>query len=381
MEEEEGLKTLSSRERLLRVFRRQPLDRMPIRLWGVDPISPSSRPSYHVLDDLVEQHELDLIRSWGPNSDERDPPAFESHSERREGDQPDRYDQVHVTETPDGPLTAIYTAFNDGRPGYVKKHSIESIDEARKWMSIPSPEPQFGTDSYWELEKKTGDRAMLMVSLGHAMYGVQRHMGSETFGFWLMEERELLHEMIDKSFRAIEAAVKRHLAHGVGDCFGWVGPELCAPPLASPRDFRDFVLDYDKRIIDLIHDAGKLVWVHCHGDMDPVLEMFVEMGVDCLNPIEPPPMGNLTLAEAKERIGGKMSLEGGVQNGDFDLLSTEEMAKVVENAVLQGKPGGGYILCPTSSPTTWPVLNELHIENYRTFVETGLRLATYENGS
>jgi hypothetical protein len=57
------------------------------------------------------------------------------------------------------------------------------------------------------------------------------------------------------------------------------------------------------------------------------------------------------------------------------------MAKVVENAVLQGKPGGGYILCPTSSPTTWPVLNELHIENYRTFVETGLRLATYENGS
>lgn len=371
------MKTLSSRVRLARVFRRQAVDRMPVRLWGVDPMFPPDRPSYRPVFDLVDRHELDIIRGWGPSTEERDEPAASSRSERKECERDDRWEQVTVLETPAGPLTSVYLVFKDGRPGYVKKHAIESVGDARKWLSIPSPSPGFRTDSYWELERKTGGRALLMVGLGHAMYGVQALMGSETFGYWLVEERELLHEMVDRAFERIEAALKRYLAAGVGDCFGWVGPELCIPPLASPRDFREFVIEYDRRLIDLIHDAGKLVWVHCHGDMNPVLEGFVEMGVDCLNPIEPPPFGKLTLAEAKARVAGGLCLEGGVQNGDFDLLSPEEMERTVEETVRQGKPGGGFILCPTSTPTTWPVLNQRHLDNYRVFVETAVRLADY----
>ena len=148
--------------------------------------------------------------------------------------------------------------------------------------------------------------------------------------------------------------------------------------MASPRDFDEFVFDYDKRIIDLIHNAGKLAWIHCHGDMDPVLERFIDMGLDCLNPIEPPPVGRLTLAQAKERVAGRMCLEGGVQDGDFDLRTPTEMVRITEQAVLQGKPGGGFILCPTSSPTTWVTQSERHIQNYRAFVETGIRMGSHD---
>jgi hypothetical protein len=372
------MKALTCRERLRRVFRCQPVDRMPVRLWGVDPMYPPDRPSYKPVYEMAERHRLDLIRSWGPSKEERDPPVVQSHTERKESEKPDMWESVTVTQTPAGPLTSSHYVPKDGRPGYVKKHAIESVEDARKWLSIPSRKPKFKADSYWELDRKTGGDALLMVSLGHPMYNIQAQMGSETFGFWLMEERELLHEMVRKSFRGIEAAVKRHLAHGVGDTFGWVGPELCIPPLASPADFREFCIDYDKRIIDLIHDAGRLVWVHCHGDMNPVLEGFVEMGVDCLNPIEPPPVGKLTLAEAKRRVRGKMCLEGGVENGDFQLLTPQEMERVVEEAVRQGKPGGGFILCPTSTPTTWVELDERLIENHRVFVETAMRLAAYK---
>lgn len=372
------MKKLSSRERLLRVFRREPLDRLPIRIWGVDPMSRSARPSYAPLYDLVERHELDIIRTWRPSAEEAYPPEYKTHTERRPCDRPDMDEVVQVMDTPEGPLTGVSYAFKDGRPGYVKTHFIETVADAKKWLSIPQRQPTFRTDSYAEFARRSGERAMLMASVGHAMYDVQRLMGSETFGFWLIEERALLHEMVSWSFGRVEAAVKRYLAHGVGDCFGWVGPELCIPPLAGPRDFDEFVLDYDKRICDLIHDAGKLVWVHCHGDMGPVLERFADMGVDCLNPIEPPPMGSLTLAEAKARVGQRMSLEGGVQNGDFDRLAPTQMRVVVEEAIRQGKPGGGYILCPTSGPSTWPVLTERHVANHRVFVETALRLADYE---
>ncbi|MCC6444872.1 MAG: hypothetical protein IT210_15620 [Armatimonadetes bacterium] len=370
--------SMSSRERMRHVFRCEPTDRMPIRLWGVDPMFPSARPSWEPLYAMTEEFGLDQIRSWSPKAEEQDEPLVQYHSQERECPKPDLREIETVMETPAGPLSQVYYAPKDGSPGYVHKYFIETVEDARRWLSVPLRKTGVRVDSYFELERRSGDSALLMIGLGEAMYAVQAMMGSEIFGYWLIDERNLLHEMIDRAYAGIEDAAKHYLAHNLGDCYGWVGPELCIPPLASPQDFHEFVFAYDKRIIDLAHDAGKLVWVHCHGDMHPVLEGFAEMGVDCLNPIEPPPIGKLTLADAKRRANGRMCLEGGVQNGDFQILEPEEMAKVTEAAVAQGKPGGGYILSSTSDPSTWVSLSEKIIANHRAFVETGSRLATYD---
>jgi len=370
---------LSCRERLKRVFRCEPVDRVPIRIWGVDPMFRSAEPTWEPLYEMTEQHELDIIRHWGPSAEEQPPPAIESRSERRDSAKPDMWEVETILQTPAGPITTVHYQPQSGAPGYVKKHTIETVEDARRWLSIPRTPAETGTDSYFELERQTGDRAMLMVGLGEAMYAVQAHMGSELFGFWLREERELLREMMDAAYGEIEALAKQYLAAGVGDAYGWVGPELCIPPLASPQDFRDFVTPYDGRLIGLIHDAGKLAWIHCHGDMNPVLEDFVEMGLDCLNPMEPPPMGKLTLAEAKQRVGGRMCLEGGIEDGDFDLLHPKQIAAKTEAVMAMGKPGGGFILCPSSSPGTWTKQTERHIANYRAYVETAVALAPYED--
>jgi hypothetical protein len=354
---------------------------MPIWLWGVDPMFRSGDPSWATLYDLVEKYELDIMRSWHPRPKvpvKQPKPA--PQQERRQSDKPDMWEYERVTKTPKGDLIQTHYQPKDGSPGYVKKHLIETVEDAEKWLSLPHRivEPNVDVDSYFELKRKTGDRTILMVGIGEAMYSIQALMGSEVYSIWMVMESELLHEMIRCSYEKIENVVKYYLSHDIGDYYGWVGPELCIPPLASPEDFREFVFKYDKPIIDLIHDAGKLVWVHCHGDMGKVLLDFVDMGVDCLNPIEPPPVGSLNLAEAKELINGRMTLDGGVQNGDNDLLEPEEMVKVVEETVTMGKPGGCFILGQTSSPTTWPTLSEKHIANYRAFVETGVRLASYD---
>ncbi len=258
----------------------------------------------------------------------------------------------------------------------MRKHYIESVDDAKKWLSIPDDNlPR--VDSYYDLERKSGSRAMLMIGIDEAMYMVQRLTGSEIFGYWLYDERELLKEMISTAYRKVERIVKHYLSYGIGDAFGWVGPELCVPPLASVNDFREFVVEHDKKIIDLIHEAGKLVWIHCHGDMKPVLEDFINMGVDCLNPIEPPPVGKITLAEAKKICRGKMCLDGGIEDGSFYTMKSKQMRQNVIETIKQGKPGGGFILCPTSSPNTAALFSEGVIENYRIYVETASGLREY----
>jgi len=367
---------MTSRERLKRAFKCQETDRMPVRLWGVDPFTRREDATWQPLYDLCEQWGLDYIRN-GPVKMNYEGEAVPSHSETRDGPRPDIIETETVIETPAGPLTALFHRNRDGSPGYTAKHYLETVEDARRWLSIPVRKGTLDPEPFREFAARSGDGGLQMIGIGEAMYSIQALMGSEVFGFWLIEERDLLHEMVDRAYAGIEEIVKQALAADLGDAFGWVGPELCIPPLASPAHFREYCFDYDKRLIDMMHEAGKLVWVHCHGDMNPVLEGFIEMGVDCLNPIEPPPIGKLTLAEAKQRCGGRMCLDGGIQNGDFQLLTPAQMVRRVEEVVAQGKPGYGFILCPTSDPGTWPTLSDRIIENHVAFVETAMRLAEY----
>ena len=134
---------------------------------------------------------------------------------------------------------------------------------------------------------------------------------------------------------------------------------------------------YDVPLIEMVHRYGGYVWCHCHGGMGPVLERFADMGVDCLNPIEPPPMGDVTLAEAKARVGSRMCLEGNIQQGDFYVLTARQMREKVAEAIAAGAPGGAFILCPTSSPWQTADLSERALQNYLTFIEAGLEIGQY----
>jgi len=160
-----------------------------------------------------------------------------------------------VMETPEGPLTEISYYPADGSPGYVRKNFIEEISDAKKYLSLPEQKNFPGVESYFALEKRTGGRAMLMLYFDEAMYAVQRMMGSEKFGYWLYDERELIRQMVDKAYKEMEALLKHYLSKNVVDCFGWCGPEVCIPPLASVKDFYEFVVEYDKKLIELIHNA------------------------------------------------------------------------------------------------------------------------------
>ena len=134
------------------------------------------------------------------------------------------------------------------------------------------------------------------------------------------------------------------------------------------------VVEVDKPTIAAIHDHGGLVWVHCHGGMNPVLELFMEMGVDCLNPIEPPPMGDILLSEAKERVKGRMCLEGNIEVGDFKCWPRGVSAglQTVSRWVSQEE----IHIRPSSDHTHWPFLDE-HILKHRIFIEVGLEYGRY----
>jgi hypothetical protein len=371
---------MTSRERLMTAYRNGQPDRVPIRIWGATPDTETPHPSFQPICDLSAR--TDLVGGWEPGNTG----VFGSASEAVSVDHHDRpcdveghQEVVTVVKTPAGEMRSVYyKPLLPGVPGYQKEYLISSLEDAKRYLSIPYVQPEIDCSGFAEVDAAMGDRGVVMCPLGpEPMYHINALIGSELFAIWTVEERELIRELIQTTFIRTRDFLKQELAAGVGPLFGYVGPELCIPPLQSPHDFREFVVGYDQQLIDLIHDAGGTCWVHCHGKMSPVIGMFVEMGCDVLNPVEPPPMGDVTLAEATARVGDKMALEGNIQQGDFYRLSPSQMDERVRTAIHEAGPGGGFVLCPTSSPWQSARVDRVVTDNYAAFVEAGLRYGRY----
>jgi len=129
------------------------------------------------------------------------------------------------------------------------------------------------------------------------------------------------------------------------------GEEYIVPPLHGPRDFEDFNVRYDKPIIDLIHEAGGRIHIHCHGSIKTVFDGFLRMGVDVLHPCEAPPMGDITAAEAKRLSRGKVCIEGNIQISAL-YEHTPEQIRAETEALLRDTfhDRKGIIVSPTASP-------------------------------
>lgn len=140
-------------------------------------------------------------------------------------------------------------------------------------------------------------------------------------------------------------------------------------PLISDKIFRRFFLPHLKRLIDLGHDYGLKVLMHCCGGFVPLIPAMIESGLDGLQALQPTCRG-MNPVDLKTEFGDKIVLMGGV---DTQLLieGTPDQARAETRKVIDiMKPGGGYICSPSHDyllPET-PVENVVaHYEAIRDF--------------
>ncbi len=94
------------------------------------------------------------------------------------------------------------------------------------------------------------------------------------------------------------------------------------------------------------------------------------MGADGLDPIEPPPQGDVELAYVRERYGKDMVLFGNLEVSDIENLPTERFAEKVKRALAEGTAGNGrgFVLMPSACPYGRE-LSPLTLRNYEKIVE------------
>ncbi len=368
--------SMTRRERLTAIFHGRTPDRPAVKVWGAgsrqDPcIHPAFEP---VRDRAVDM--TDLFRHTGSPFnlycgrfasqlvDSRIEPTEDPAWELR----------ITTYHTPEGDLQEVFRASTCRRPGYIREHLLKEPADIRRLLSMPYEPHPFDASPHWRLDRELGDAGLPVFSLDHAMYGLQRLMGSESLALWSLEAEDLLLEAMELFSHRLQAHAQAAIDAGIRGVFGWVGPELCIPPLMPPSAFERYVFQLDAPLITRIHQAGGRVWVHAHGRMRAVLQRFADMGIDVLNPIEPPPMGDISLAEAFDTVQGRMGLEGNIETHDLMTASAPELQDKIRQALDAGR-GQRFILCPSSGYMENVDPTPAEIRNWLLYIDAGVRYA------
>ncbi len=192
---------------------------------------------------------------------------------------------------------------------------------------------------------------------------VDEHFIAPNFGFALFERAwslrgfdQLLMDMVDQPAWVEElleritsiqlALARRFLAQGVDG--GYFGDDYGAQRslLFSPRLWRQMIKPRLERLFAVFRDAGLPVILHSDGDIWPILPDLVDIGLTCLNPVQPEVMEHTRL---QREFGRHLSFYGGISTQEvLPKLTSQEVRAATLACVRNLAPAGtGFILGPS----------------------------------
>jgi hypothetical protein len=114
-------------------------------------------------------------------------------------------------------------------------------------------------------------------------------------------------------------------------------------PFINPEMFREFFFEANReRVRNLREKHGKKVLKHCCGNLKGMLDMFVEIGYDAYQSIQP--TAGMDICEIKASHGDRITLWGGVHVEHLLAGTPEEVRQDVRYAMACAKRGGRFIL-------------------------------------
>jgi len=156
-------------------------------------------------------------------------------------------------------------------------------------------------------------------------------------------------QVVDAVFQYVvdfQIAVNRCLfqnARHLIDIF-WVPSDFGAQhgPMISPAMFQRFVAPHLRRYAILAHEFGLKIMLHSCGSIAPLLPTIVECGIDAIHPLQP--CHGMDLAKIKADFGDQIILNGGIDAQHVLLEGTPAQVRPNTREVLDIlKPGGRYI--------------------------------------
>ena len=239
------------------------------------------------------------------------------------------------------PVFATHQTTSDGRLHLVDG-LIKTRDDYRAHFELPPvDDPALLEEAAKEAENKGEFALGLVISL--SADPVLLSMGFDGFSYALADDPALIQEMLDRYADWTIALLAEY--QKLDFDFVLTGDDVAhkTAPFMSPAVFHDLFFPRMKRVADAIARP----WIaHCDGNLWPIMEDWLALGMNAMHPIEPEAMD---IFELKEKIGDRVTLAGNYDINVLSLGTPEETREEVRRKLTVLKRGGRYVAASSTS--------------------------------
>lgn len=379
---------MTRRDRLMATMRGAPVDRPPVNFYEIgglqiDPADPDpynifNAPAWQPLLQLADNH-TDIIRMLSPVRARSIDPTGSASSARwheffREDIRDDGTTRITTTvlRMAGRTLTQVTHRQRHINTVWTVEHLLKDAADVTAYLTIPDEvfAEHIDTTPLEAEEAALGERGIVMVDTEDPLCAAAALFSMEDYTVLAFSEPALFQCLLEKMARRIQPRTEEVSRRFPGRLWRIYGPEYASEPYLPPRLFDAYVVRHVAPMIRAIQAHGGYARVHCHGRLKNILDLIAGMGADGLDPIEPPPQGDIELREVRQRHGQQLVLFGNLEIADLERLPTPRFAEKVKRALAEGTTGAGrgFVLMPSASPFGRE-LTPLTLRNYETMVE------------
>jgi len=112
----------------------------------------------------------------------------------------------------------------------------------------------------------------------------------------------------------------------------------------GPRQWREQVLPFYQKVVDLCHARGKICSLHAHASaLKPFVGLIRETGIDVIEAFTPPPVGDLSVAEARAAWGDETIIWVNFPETIF-YRGPEATRQYTIDLLRSDRPGGALVI-------------------------------------
>lgn len=331
---------LTGRERLLRVFYQQGVDRIPVspfihinyikEFYGtqdVDWVARTPEVYGHFGFDLVHRNCSPEFDAMGPEGPDWQMEVVCQEQERDET----TTTTIHTPEGQLGWVNALRWTYEYDAENALAEYPIKSEADFDLLVRYqPDPQPADVSDIR-RAKEIVGDTGIVAPWI---------HGAFNTASIYYRKLDDLLVDaMINPGFygRMMDHFLRLYMAYtqqlvdAGADVFSYAA-NIANAKLVSPRFFREHIWPYEKRLIEFIQGQGVAVLYHNCGYARNLLPLLPELDMRAYESLTPPPYGDTVLTDAVEAFGTQTTLSGNIDQ--LDLLR-KGTADEIDSAVKQ----------------------------------------------
>lgn len=227
--------------------------------------------------------------------------------------------------------------------------------------------PKWPTADMWDYDQYEKDCAQFGE---YAVYGgawawffeaACELVGMDRFFLLIADKPEVAHAILEKTTSFMERTSEimfekagRHIdICFTGDDYGFQNG-----PMMSQRMFDEFVRPYLQRIYNVGKRNGKPVMHHSCGSVARFIPVFLDMGLNILEPIQVRAAG-MDPKELAQKYGGRLCFHGSIDTqGTLPFGTPDDVRREVRERVETFKPYGGFTIAPSQH-----LLADIPLEN------------------